>query len=195
MKQLRDALKKGKSKVDAHSEWIEAGGDPKKSAKYLASFPDQVDREKYRSLQIAFLCLYGLFALAGVVSYLPALLSELPGSVIVIVLVIRVAIPAAIIWEIARGRVTGYFVFILLALLGMSQMMPEEGLIPLETWIDFGLTAVLIIFAVIVKTKIYSFQNLFHSKKNEDGCLVFTSDLTDASRIPSGSGGNSTAIN
>lgn len=172
MKELRKDIKNGISKDEAFKNYLNRGGDAKKGSRYLSYIPEGQFADKYLIANNMLLSVYGVLSVMGLVALLPQLLS-LPPVGIIIVLLIGLLIPGVILYLIYKKNAVGYFILAFFCLKGIVDSFRVYQEDPGSVWVGVTINLILLIFVVILKKKIFPYQNFLNVKKNENGHYLY----------------------
>ena len=171
-------MKEGVPKKEIFQCAIEEGLDRKKVAKYLAMYPDLNLSIRYERANNILLTIYMLIVAIGVYGAF-GLLAQLPTNAFIIGLVIGLLIPGCIIYLIYTNHALGYLFLAFFSFKGIFDSFKEYddstvGVIA----VSFGVivSALLTIYSVVLKRKLFPHQNFLNFKKDDEGLFVFTKD-------------------
>jgi hypothetical protein len=184
MKIVKRLMKQGVDKKDIFSRAIDEGLNPKKVSKHLAMYPDPEESEVYRRANNILIGIYVFLVVVGLLNA-ASVLAELPTAAILGVLAFALLIPGAVIYCIYRKQSIGYLFFAFFLGKGILDSFQGYESDPIAVGIGIGINLCLIVYVVILKNKLFPYQNFFNTKKNNGGIAIFTKDLTgQASETP-----------
>ncbi|WP_031565934.1 hypothetical protein [Rheinheimera texasensis] len=184
MKIVKRLLKQGENKNSIFEKASAEGLNPKKVSKYLSMYPDAEESENYNRANNILIALYSVLVLLGVLGASP-FLSGLPVGAMFAVLAFALLIPGAVIYYIYKKQSMGYLVLCFFLLKGILDSFKEYEADPMAVWVGVIINACLIVYVVILKNKLFPYQNFFNTKKDVEGFSIFTKDLmSQSSRTP-----------
>ncbi|MES0489949.1 MAG: hypothetical protein ABUK01_08165 [Leptospirales bacterium] len=184
MKIVKRLIKEGVDKKEIFAKASDEGLNPKKVSRLLAMYPDVEESEKYNKANNILIGIYIVMVLFGILGA-ASMLNELPTEAILGILAFALLIPIAVIYILYKKQALGYLVLSFFLIKGITDSIKEYQTDPVAVWIGVGLSACLIVYAVILKIKLFPHQNFFNTKKDSDGIVIFTKDVTSqASETP-----------
>lgn len=186
MKIVKRLLKEGLNKEDVFAKASEEKLDPQKVSKYLAMYPDVEESEKYGRANNILVGIYSVMVLLNLIGAAP-MLSEIPVAATVVVLAFLLLIPGAVIYCIYKKQAIGYLILCFLLVKGALESFNEYQEEPLWILVVVAINTCLLLYVVILKNKLFPYQNFFNTKRNGNGVFIFTKELTSkAGPMPQG---------
>ena len=173
MKTVKKQLAAGLSKIEIFEKASIDGLNLKKVSKYLAMFPDSEESLKYNKANNILIGIYSILVILGLLGSL-SMLSSLPLAGIIAVLLFALLIPAAVIYSIYKKQSIGYIILCFFLLKGILDSFKGYEADPTSVLIGVSINVALIIFIIILKSKLFPHQNFFNTKKGDDGFAVYT---------------------
>ena len=184
MKIVKRLLKEGENKKSIFEKALAEGLNLKKVSKYLAMYPDSEESESYNKANNILIGVYSVLVLLGLLGAMP-ILSELPVGAILGVLAFALLIPGVVIYCIYKKQSIGYLMLCFFLFKGILDLFKGYESDPAGVWVGVAINACLIVYVVILKNKLFPYQNFFNTKKNNEGFAIFTKDLiSQASGTP-----------
>ena len=177
MKIVKRLLKEGENKKTIFDQATEEGLNPKKVSKYLAMYPDKEESEKYNRANNILIGIYSVMVLLSMLGAV-SMISELPQAAIYGVLAFALLIRAAIIYCIYKKQSIGYLLLCFFLFKGILDSFKEYQADPTGVLVGIAISASLLIYVIVLKSKLFPYQNFFNTKKNNEGIAVFSKDLT-----------------
>lgn len=178
MKIVRKLLKEGKNKQEIFDKTTNEGFKQKKVAKCLARYPDPEEAEKYKKANMVLVGLCVALILLRVTTL--ALLSAEFASVVVLAAAIPLVIVCVATYFIFKMQPSGYLIlcyFLAISTFHSFNLIQSN---PRSTLLAISMSVFLIIYAVVLKYKIFPYQNFGNTMKDSDGIPIYTKDLTNA---------------
>ncbi len=174
MKRVKSLLSEGSSKNEAFQIAISDGLDRKKVSQYLASIPDSKHLKHFsKSHKILLWQVITLYSL-GLAGMLPLLLVLTPG-VIAVVLVLYILITGSIIYTLYKGYASGFFMLLFMMLVGLFQIASMLNHSPISASFGIVFYTAITLQAIYLKTKLYPYQNFFHTREDDQGIRIYKS--------------------
>jgi hypothetical protein len=173
VKVIKKQLAAGLSKKEIFEKASVEGGNLKKVTKYLAMFPDDDESKKYNKANNILIGVYTLLVIIGLLGSI-SMISELPPIGIALVLSFGLLIPATVIYCIYKKQSLGYLILCFFLFKGVLDSFKGYESDPASVWIGVSINVVLLIFIVVLKSKLFPHQNFFNTKKDSDGFAVYT---------------------
>jgi hypothetical protein len=181
MKLVKSLMKQGVDKGEIFARAIDQGLNPKKVSRYLSGFPDKSLSEKYHKANIIFLSIYGALVFRGIWSVY-GMLSESPLKARLIIFGVIgffLIIIVALMYLIYKKRAVGYMALLPFLIKGISNAFKGYEQDPLGSLAAASMVFGLIAFLIILKNKIFSYQNFFNTKKTGHGIYIFSRKMAD----------------
>ncbi len=172
MKELKKAVKKGKSKDAAFERLKNRRGDLKKGSAYLARIPEKEFADKYSVANNVFLAIYGILACIGFLALIPDLVN-FSALALLFILGLGLIIPVWILYLIYHKNALGYLLFAVFsfkAIFDSFRSLPDDLFAVL---VGVIMNVLLLTFVVILKKKLFPYQNFFNTKKDADGLVIY----------------------
>lgn len=173
MKIVKRLINEGVNKNDIFERAVEDELDLKKVSKILAMCPDSEEAEKYKTANYILMTIYLVMVL---LSILPLLWNQALETVL-IVLAVALIIPGAILQSIYKKQYFGYIIFCFFMMKGTFESFEGYELNSIVTWVAIVLDVFLFAYAIILKNKLFPYQNFFNTKKNSEGITIFTKSI------------------
>jgi hypothetical protein len=173
MKIVKRLLKEGESKNNIFDQATGKGLNPKKVSKYLASHPDKEEAEKYSRANNMLIGIYSVVVLLSMLGAV-SMISELPRAAIYGVLAFSLLIPAVVIYCIYKKQSIGYLLLCFFLVKGIIDSFKEYEADPTGVLVGVAISGSLLIYVIVLKIKLFPYQNFFNTKKNSEGIAVFT---------------------
>ncbi|MCP5346318.1 MAG: hypothetical protein R3F41_16970 [Gammaproteobacteria bacterium] len=174
IKTLREDLRKGLSKTQAFERLVDNDGDINKGAKILSLVPDREIAANLKLPNSLLISIYSFLVVLNFIGLSPQLM-QLPTDVIIIALIVGLLLPVTSIYLLFRMNPIGY---LLVAFLMFRATLESIVLLQsnfLSGLVLMGIGAGVMVYAIVMKLKLFPFQNIFHTKKSTNGSRIFTS--------------------
>ncbi|MFY9143085.1 hypothetical protein [Sulfuricurvum sp.] len=175
MKQLKKDIKNGIGKDEAFTKFISRNGDQKKGSRVLSIFPEQLYAEKYSTANKILMTIYGLLTLVGLLG-LGVQFMHLPLTWFLFLLTIGFLLPALVLYLLYKKNAGAYMFLAFLLVKGMLDLLRQND--QTTVLIGFAINAGLLIFVVILKQKMFPYQNFFNTKKDTNGLYIYKDPVT-----------------
>ncbi|MGF1758216.1 hypothetical protein L4D76_09775 [Photobacterium sagamiensis] len=177
MKIVKLQVKQGLEKKEVFKNALGTGLDKKKVSKYLANFPDKDLSGKYNRANNILIALYSVMSLFGIIVTI-GLVSDLPTIAIAGLLIFGILFPGFIIYCIHKKYATGYLILSFILFQGIIDSLKDLETDPTGVWIGVSISLLLLAYVVILKKKLFPYQNFLNFRKNEDGVYIYSKDMT-----------------
>lgn len=170
MKQLKKDIKNGVNKDEAFTNLINRNGDQKQGSKILALYPEPQYAKKYNTANKVLILIYGLLSLLAILGLLINFIHLSPSNLLFL-FAIGALLPSVVIYFIYKKNAAGYIFLAFLLAKGMIDVFRQKDQSIILISIVINLT--LLIFVVILKYKLFPYQNFFNTKKDANGLYVY----------------------
>lgn len=174
MRIVKRLLREGKSKDSIFEKASEEGLNLKKVSKYLAMYPDLEESESYSSANNTLIGIYLVWILLGLLSIAP-ILPEFPVATVIGFIAFEVLIPVLVLYCIYRKISIGYLILLFFLFINILRLF---GAGVIDVLSEVCINAFFIAYVVILKNKLFPYQNFFNTKKNAKGLSIFKKDST-----------------
>lgn len=170
MKQLKKDLKNSVDKDEAFKKFLNRNGDQKKGSRILSLFPEPKYAEKYEKANKILITIYGLLSLFAILG-LSVQFAHLPPLWLLFLLTIGVLLPALVLYLLYTKNAGAYMFLAFLLVKGIFDLLrqSDQSMILIGIVVNLGL----LIFVVILKQKMFPYQNFFSTKKDANGLYVY----------------------
>jgi len=178
VKQLKKDIKNGLSKEKAFENYEKrANADTKKASRYLAYIPDSQLLKKYSIPNYALIFIFGLLTAGIIIQSLSVLFTSSNLYILLPVFIIELSLYVAILYLLIKGNAVAYLLVAFLTIRTLGK--------PIGNYLNEPNTATItpiviiismIILAIFIKLKLFPYQNLFHTKKDYLGNILFSSE-------------------
>lgn len=175
MKQLKKDIKTGMNKDEAFTKFINRNGDPKKGSRVIALFPEDQYVKKYGSANKILMIIYSILSFFSIVGLIVQF-SHLPTLWFLFLLAISLLLPVLVVYQLSKKNVVGYLVLAFLLFKGMLDLLRQND--QTTILIGFTINIGLLIFVIILKQKIFPYQNFFNTKKDANGLYIYKEAVT-----------------
>ncbi|MDD5051431.1 MAG: hypothetical protein PHO27_01720 [Sulfuricurvum sp.] len=175
MKQLKKDIKTGMNKDVAFTKFVFRKGDQKKGSRVLALFPEPKYAEKYAKENKILIIIYGLLSLFALLG-LSVQFAHLPPLWLLFLLTIGFLLPALVLYLLYKKNAGAYMFLAFLLVKGILDLLRQNdhSIILIGILVNLGL----LIFVVILKQKLFPYQNFFNTKKDENGLYIYKDAVT-----------------
>ncbi|MDD2779954.1 hypothetical protein [Sulfuricurvum sp.] len=175
MKQLKKDLKNSMDKDEAFIKFINRNGDQKKGSRILSLFPEPKYAEKYAKANKILITIYGLLSLFAILG-LSVQFAHLPPLWLLFLLTIGVLLPALVLYLLYKKNAGAYMFLAFLLVKGIFDLLrqSDQSMILIGIVVNLGL----LIFVVILKQKMFPYQNFFNTKKDTNGLYIYKEAVT-----------------
>ena len=185
MKFVKQLLKEGISKEEVYERAVDKGLDKKRVSTYLANFPDQDLAGKYKKLNLILVSLVSVWACLGLLQAV-LIMFKLPLLAGIMMMILVIAILTLIIYNVYTMKSMSYFILCFFA--GKSILNSVGALRSFSSIVEaifIGLVMLLsltiIVLAVLLKKKVFPYQNFINSKQADDGTVLYSQKVATAS--------------
>lgn len=144
-----------------------------KVARYLASYPDKEESEKYDVANKIFIFIYAFMVIGSVLS-LPSMFEEISPAGLLLAMSFVLLIPGVIVFLLYKKSAIGYLVLGFFLIRGLFQSFAEYEAGDTVVMLELGVGAFMLAYVAFLKIKLFPYQNLFNMRKGEDGRVIFT---------------------
>ncbi len=176
MKKIKQQLQQGMPKKDIFEQAQMDGVDMNKVAKYLSKYPDSDVSAKYNGANIALIGLYSTLISFTFIGILDIVLA-LPPVLIFGVFLFYLAIPWVVMFFIYKKHSIGYLILSFFLVKGIFDIL-SAGQVSIAELVGVAINVFLLAFTVILKNKLFPYQNFLHIKRDAQGVIVFTQNPT-----------------
>ena len=176
MKIVESLMKEGVDKKEIFKIALEEGLPQKKVSRNLAIHPDKDIAKKYSKANFLLLCLYSVMVLIGLLSVI-GIAAKFSLGVIAGLLCFSMLIPSFIIYSIFNNQSIGYFLLCFFLFKGILDSVKFLESNPKWFLIGVIVNLAMLVFVVILKKKMFPYQNFFNSKKTSEGVYVFSNNM------------------
>lgn len=170
MKQLKKDLKNGMSKDEAFTNLINRNGDQKQGSRILALYPEPQYAQKCNTANKILIIIYSLLSLFAILGLLINYI-HLSFALLLFLFAIGVLLPAVVIYLLYKKNAAAYIFLAFLLIKGMIDVFRQKDQSIILVSIIINL--ILLIFVVILKYKLFPYQNFFNTKKDANGIYIY----------------------
>jgi hypothetical protein len=170
MKQLKKDLKNGMSKDEAFANLINRNGDQRQGSRILALYPEPQYAQKYNTANKILIIIYSLLSLFAILGLLINYI-HLSFAILLFLFTIGALLPAVVIYLLYKKNAAAYIFLAFLLIKGMIDVFRQKDQSIILVSIIINL--ILLIFVVILKYKLFPYQNFFNTKKDANGIYVY----------------------
>jgi hypothetical protein len=175
MKQLKRDMKNGISKDVAFTKFVYRNGDQKKGSRVLALFPEPQYAEKYATANTVLISIYGLLTCFGLLG-LSVQFIHLPLGWFLFLLTIGLLLPALVLYLLYKKNAGAYIFLAFLLVKGIFDLLRQTDQTTL--FMGIAINMGLLLFVVILKQKMFPYQNFFNTKKDTSGLYIYKEAVT-----------------
>ena len=174
MKYVRSLLKKGLSKVEVFQRGVYSGLSKRQVSRYLSLFPDPEQSEKYHTANLTFIILYSIVVMLATIGSVFEISYEFLNQYTAILFFCSLLFDGFILYGLYKKNALSYLIVAFLCFKGSINCVRDFDMNMIGAWIGLSIDVSLFIYAMSLKIWLFPYQNLFHSKRYQEGVYCFT---------------------